>query len=125
MGKKAAAEGVLTEAELDELRGALEAEKDALDEELATHGKQANGNWQGSSESEGEEADFTDAAGNIEELGVNVPFVAELNERRKEIEAALERMKHGMYGICELCSEPIPFDRLEANPAAKACVEHS
>lgn len=122
MKKKAV---VLTEAELEELRGALEAEKDALEEEAASHGKRSTSGWEGSSESEGGEADASDAADNIEELGVNIPFVAELEERRKEIEAALERMEKGAYGVCEVCNEPIPFDRLEANAAASTCVEHA
>lgn len=115
----------LSEAEIEGLRGALEAEKDAIEEEMATHGKQSDDGWEGSSESEGEEADSSDVADNIEALNVNVPFVAELEDRRKEIRGALERMGKGEYGLCEVCSEPIPFDRLEANPAAKTCIEHA
>lgn len=115
----------LTETELEELRGALEAEKDAVEEELGTHGKQTGNEWEGSSESEGEEADFSDAADNIEELSINVPLVAELESRHKELVAALARMEKGMYGICEVCEQPIPFDRLEANAAAKTCIEHA
>lgn len=115
----------LTEEQLEELRGALEAEKDSVDEELASHGKNSGGSWSGSSESEGEEADPIDAADNIEELSINVPLVAELEKRRKEIEDALERMDEGTYGACETCEEPIPFDRLEANPAARTCITHA
>jgi DnaK suppressor protein len=40
----------------------------------------------------------------------------------KEIEEALERIKHGEYGICEECGEPIPEQRLRLFPAAKLCV---
>ena len=124
MKKKAPAEE-LTERQLEELRGALEAEKDSLDEEMAAHGKLSGGGWVGSSESEGEEADPTDAADNIEELATNVPLVGEMQARRKEVEAALQRMEKSAYGKCEMCDEPIPFDRLEANPAARTCVEHA
>jgi RNA polymerase-binding transcription factor DksA len=31
-----------------------------------------------------------------------------------EIEAALERLENGSYGICKRCTEPIPFERLES-----------
>jgi DnaK suppressor protein len=41
----------------------------------------------------------------------------------KEIEEALERIKHGEYGICEDCGEPIPEQRLRLFPAAKLCVK--
>jgi RNA polymerase-binding protein DksA len=123
MKKKPA--GALTEAELEELRGALEAEKDAVEEEMAAHGKQVGNEWEGSSGSEGEEADSTDAADNIEELSINIPLVGEMQARHREIKDALERMEKGTYGVCEVCDQPIDFDRLEANPAAKTCVEHA
>jgi len=40
----------------------------------------------------------------------------------KEIEDALERLKHGEYGVCEECGEPIPEQRLRLFPAARLCV---
>jgi len=40
----------------------------------------------------------------------------------KEIEEALERIKHGEYGTCDECGEPIPEQRLRLFPAAKLCV---
>jgi len=114
----------LTEDQLEELLGALGAEKDSLEEELSEHGKEVSGDWEGSSESEGEEADPNDAADNIEELVTNVPLVEELEARYKEVKAALARIKKGAYGTCEKCNEPMGYDRLEANPAARTCVTH-
>lgn len=125
MKKKAAKAEALTEEQLDELRGALEAEKDSIDEELASHGKKTTDGWTGSSESVGEEADPVDAADNIEELAINIPLVGELDVRRKDIAAALLKMDGGKYGVCEECGKPIDFDRLEANPAARTCIEHA
>jgi DnaK suppressor protein len=43
--------------------------------------------------------------------------------RLAEIEAALQRMAAGGYGICELSDEPIPFARLQSQPTARATVE--
>jgi DnaK suppressor protein len=40
----------------------------------------------------------------------------------KEIQDALERLKHGEYGICEECGDPIPEQRLHLFPAARFCV---
>ena len=38
-----------------------------------------------------------------------------------EIEAAPERLENGCDGICERCSEPIPFERLEILPMTRLC----
>ena len=40
----------------------------------------------------------------------------------QEIEDALERLKHGDYGLCEDCGEPIPEQRLRLFTAARLCV---
>ena len=39
-----------------------------------------------------------------------------------EIEAALEKISGGEYGICGDCEEDIPFARLRVMPAAEYCV---
>ena len=39
-----------------------------------------------------------------------------------QIEAALERLDEGRYGICADCGEPIPAGRLEIIPYATHCV---
>jgi len=39
-----------------------------------------------------------------------------------EIEAARVRVTVGTYGVCERCGRPIAPERLEARPAARACV---
>lgn len=120
--------GHISQDDLEELRGALEAEKDSLEEDLASHGRVQNdaGDWQGASVGfEGEEADPNDVADQIEELATNVPLVEELEERHTEVDEALERMDSGTYGVCEECGEEIPLERLEANPAARTCIAHA
>ena len=41
-----------------------------------------------------------------------------------EVEAALERVRTGTYGTCEVCLQPIDVARLEARPTARTCVHH-
>ncbi len=41
----------------------------------------------------------------------------------KEIEDALDRLRHGDYGSCEDCGETIPEQRLKLFPAARLCVK--
>ena len=39
-----------------------------------------------------------------------------------EIDAALERVDAGTYGVCAVCGAPIPDGRLEVRPTAATCV---
>jgi DnaK suppressor protein len=41
----------------------------------------------------------------------------------RDIDAALERIHIGVYGICMHCGCEIGFDRLSAHPTAKRCFE--
>ena len=40
-----------------------------------------------------------------------------------EIDAALDRLERGEYGVCEACGRPIAEGRLEARPAARLCID--
>jgi DnaK suppressor protein len=39
-----------------------------------------------------------------------------------EVDEALERLRLGAYGICEGCGQAIAEARLDAQPAARACI---
>ena len=41
----------------------------------------------------------------------------------RAIEEAFARMKHGTYGMCEVCKQPISKARLEAVPWTRHCRE--
>jgi len=40
-----------------------------------------------------------------------------------ELDAALERLAEGRYGICDECEEEIPLGRLAVMPEARRCTE--
>lgn len=42
----------------------------------------------------------------------------------EEVDAALERMNEGSYGLCETCHDPIENDRLFADPLLRFCLDH-
>jgi sigma-B regulation protein RsbU (phosphoserine phosphatase) len=42
----------------------------------------------------------------------------------REVDAALERMDKGSYGICEECHESIEADRLISDPLVRYCLDH-
>lgn len=49
--------------------------------------------------------------------------LAEVESRElASIENALDRMKAGKYGVCEVCSGKIPMARLNALPYATMCI---
>ena len=49
---------------------------------------------------------------------------ASLSSLLAEVDAALERMTAGVYGICETCQDPIEADRLLADPLLRFCIDH-
>ncbi len=40
----------------------------------------------------------------------------------KKIDAALEKIQAGTFGVCECCEENIEFSRLEVRPTASLCL---
>lgn len=44
-------------------------------------------------------------------------------ETLAEIDAALQRIEDGTYGICEACGKPIGEDRLKAIPWTRLCID--
>jgi len=75
---------------------------------------------------------YGDLAGQVHDSGdesvadlltdVNISVVGRLIQELREVEAALERINMGSYGICEDCGTDIPFARLEAFPTARRCI---
>jgi len=49
---------------------------------------------------------------------------AELTRLLVEVDAALERMNLGTYGICEVCHESVETERLIADPLTRVCIDH-
>jgi phosphoserine phosphatase RsbU/P len=49
---------------------------------------------------------------------------AHLHGLLEEVDAALERIDDGSYGICESCHESIESDRLICDPLTRYCIDH-
>jgi RNA polymerase-binding transcription factor DksA len=56
----------------------------------------------------------------LEEVAAALRTAAELV--LAEIDAALQRIELGSYGVCQRCNEAIPRDRLEVLPMASLCM---
>ena len=106
----------------------LEAEKLALEKELKVVGRKNPDNpsdWEAVPTSkDASQADTNTTADNIEDYEENVAIVNTLETRYGDIISALDKIKHGIYGVCQACGKEISKKRLEANPAARTCREH-
>jgi sigma-B regulation protein RsbU (phosphoserine phosphatase) len=47
-----------------------------------------------------------------------------LNDLIAEVDAALERIEAGSFGLCETCHDTIEADRLQLNPLCRFCLDH-
>ena len=52
-------------------------------------------------------------------------LIRQAEGRLAEVDAALERLLNGTYGVCMVCGRAIPAGRLEARPTTTTCVEHA
>lgn len=50
-------------------------------------------------------------------------LIHRLETELAEVNAALNRIKSGVYGICEKTAKKIPIERLLANPSARTVVD--
>lgn len=55
------------------------------------------------------------------ERGKDLALRENTGELLAQVDAALERLDQGEYGICQTCGRPIEAERLEALPAAERC----
>ena len=49
---------------------------------------------------------------------------AELTRLLDEVDSALQRMDDGIYGLCEVCHDPVETERIIANPLERFCIDH-
>ncbi|HVM39406.1 MAG TPA: TraR/DksA C4-type zinc finger protein [Acidimicrobiia bacterium] len=55
----------------------------------------------------------------------DLSILESLENELAQIEAALRRVDEGTYGTCEACGQAIAPERLEAQPAARFCIDHA
>jgi DnaK suppressor protein len=99
-------------AERDEVRGLLKGS-----EEAGWEDRQA--------EVDSEAGDIEDAAQPLTAEGEDDAITESLRNRLDAIDRALHRLDTGTYGRSVRSGEPIPDERLEADPAAELTVEEA
>lgn len=107
------------------LKEKLSAEKQRLENELSRFAKSTGTPHEYETQYE-DIGDGTDEnATEVENYVDNLALENQLESQLHEVDTALEKIGRGTYGICEVCHEEIPINRLQAYPAAKTCVLHA
>ena len=102
----------MTDENKEKFKPLLLKEKEALEEKLAELTDVDFGTDIDSGEEESDET---------EEISTNVSLEEGFRGRLEDIDAALEKIESGAYGVCENCGEDIEMDLLEANPESRLC----
>jgi len=71
-------------------------------------------------ENPGDESDRAEAS-SVEHKEKTI--ITSQQDRLKQINYALDAIKKGTYGTCEMCDEKISIARLKAKPFAKYCID--
>lgn len=111
----------------EQLKEKLQAEKAKLEGELSLIGRKNPDNpadWQAVPPDTGTNADQNVEADVMEGFEEAVSTEGELEQRLNEVTDALKKIGTSEYGICHVCKKEIEEKRMEANPAAKTCMEH-
>lgn len=107
----------------------LEKELKLVEEEMSRVGRKNPSNpkdWEPvETDMSSDPADENNVADEIESFEENRAVLGKLELRFNDIKDALERIKNGTYGKCEIGGEEISEARLKANPSAKNCIKHS
>ena len=110
----------------------LEEELELLEKELEGLGRvnpENKNDWEATGDAEtnanDDHSDPNDNADDQEEFGERQAILQDLEPRYNNVKKALERIENGTFGKCEVCQKEIEENRLDANPAATTCIEHT
>ncbi|WP_256840521.1 TraR/DksA family transcriptional regulator [Ornithinimicrobium faecis] len=115
-----AGEDAWTAAELAEVRGELEADRERLQGEVDEAEADLAELMRDSGEGSGD--DQADAGAATWEREHELSLANNAKELLEQIVHALERIEEGSYGACESCGNPIGKMRLQAFPRATLCL---
>jgi DnaK suppressor protein len=104
-------------------RSLLTTERD--DVQALLKNAEAEGQQARVSEVDSEAGDYGDAAQPLQAEGERDAISESLRNRLEVIERALRRLDDGTYGKSVRSGQPIPDERLEADPAAELTIEEA
>jgi len=108
----------------EKIKSSLEVEKAKLEKELegfAVKDPNIKGNWDAKPINR-EDSDMEEKADEATEYDNLLSLEHSLELRLKDVNAALEKISAGSYGICERCGKKIEEQRLAVAPEARLCL---
>ena len=114
-----------TKVKLEKFRKDIEEKMDLVSEDVETirEGLGTASNKQGGVTPDSiYSVHMADAGTDSHEQEKNFMLMNRGSDHFKNLEIALERIKDGTFGVCKLCDELIPEERMEAVPNATKCV---
>ena len=66
-----------------------------------------------------------DVATDQQQREVDLSVLEQVEAELSDVERAMRKLDDGTYGKCEICNEQIDAERLEAQPATRACTKHA
>lgn len=114
--------------DVEYFKAKLNSEKADLEAELQEIGQKnpaLREGWEATSKNiEVDSADENEVADKFEEYEGNSGILRQLENQLAEVNAALDRIAKGIYGVCQVCGKPIEKERLEANPSSRSSIKH-
>lgn len=101
----------------DEQRAGLEGQREQLESTL--------GEMHVDDLAETQDSNFADGGQVAAEQDEIMALANDLRAQLDDVQHALGKLDSGAYGVCEVCGEAIPDDRLAALPATRFCMQHA
>ena len=106
----------MQQSELNYFKEILESRKDQIVKNISDVNNELD---QISSLELNDEGDHASANNNSM---IESAIVKQQEKELDEINGALKKIKAGQYGVCEMCEDPIGFQRLKVKPHAIYCI---
>jgi RNA polymerase-binding transcription factor DksA len=107
----------MTASQLDSMRAQLERRGSEIDEQIASAEEDLRDYGREQEEEQGPNENHPGDEGTTLESSERLTtLLGDLRNARQQVNAALQRIEEGTYGICKRCGKEIPAERLEALP---------
>lgn len=115
----------LSDEQMQTLRARLEERRRELDDEIAGLTADIQDMTQDERTESGTGGNHPgDEGSDVRDAEQSLTIQQDLEEMRRQVDDALQRMEEGTYGLCLTCGKPINPERLEALPYAAYDIEH-
>jgi len=119
--RRADSDYIMSKSSLNKIKKQLLEQKERLEKEVGEIAKKGKRGFRVLFKSFGSKDD--DHAANVARMDKNISLERSLEKSLIEVDKALEKVKQGKYGICEICNKKIEEQRLEILPTASICMK--